>query len=130
MNDDDDYLDIEFGSLDSYYDRTNLGITSKDFAANMAKQITASWVSNTVGVPENEAFTIRESVDDSDPAMEITGDLIVNDVNVGDFIATMQERMCILQADFEKHEMYPALKDAYDQYKMIEKLMQDGTKKD
>ena len=43
--------------------------------------------------------------------------------DVLDFIKTVNARLCILQPDFENHEQYPALKDAYEQYKMLEKLL-------
>lgn len=37
----------------------------------------------------------------------------------------LKERFLILEADFEKHEKYPALKAAYEQYKLIEALLKE-----
>jgi len=49
-----------------------------------------------------------------------------NDVDVGEFITSVNKRLCIIQPSLEAHEKYPALKDAYDQYKMLEKLLMEG----
>ena len=38
---------------------------------------------------------------------------------------TLKERMLILTPAFEKHEQYPALKEAYDHYKLIEALCRE-----
>ena len=38
-------------------------------------------------------------------------------------VETLKERMLILTPDFEKHERYPALKEAYDNYKALEALL-------
>jgi hypothetical protein len=42
----------------------------------------------------------------------------------------MKERLLILTPAFEKHEKYAALKKAYDNYKMIEALIQEDRKDD
>jgi acyl-[acyl carrier protein]--UDP-N-acetylglucosamine O-acyltransferase len=38
---------------------------------------------------------------------------------------TVKERLLILTPAFEKHEQYPALKEAYDHYKLIEALCKE-----
>jgi hypothetical protein len=38
---------------------------------------------------------------------------------------TLKERLLILTPAFEKHEQYPALKEAYDHYKLIEALCKE-----
>ena len=38
---------------------------------------------------------------------------------------TVKERLLILTPSFEKHEKYPALKEAYDHYKLIEALCKE-----
>jgi len=59
-----------------------------------------------------------------DVAKEIdTNSLTVNGVDVGEFMESVNKRLLILQDDFEKHEKYPALKQLYEQYKMMEKLL-------
>ncbi len=37
----------------------------------------------------------------------------------------IMEKLKIIEPDIAKHEKYPALKDLYDQYKMIEKMIGD-----
>lgn len=61
----------------------------------------------------------------------IKGDLVIEDengdtVDVGKFMKDIGERLCILQPNFKAMEEYPALKDAYDQYKMLEKLLMEN----
>lgn len=56
-----------------------------------------------------------------------------NEINLdelADFVKIMRERMLILVPDFEKHEKYAALKKAYDNYKIIEALLQEEKKDD
>ena len=52
-----------------------------------------------------------------------TEKLIVDGMDVGDFMKTISRRFLVLQDDFEKHEKYPALKDLYEQYKVMEALL-------
>ena len=47
-----------------------------------------------------------------------------------DIMKIMKERLLILTPLFEKHEKYAALKKAYDNYKMIEALIQEDRKDD
>jgi hypothetical protein len=47
-----------------------------------------------------------------------------------DMMKIMKERLLILTPLFEKHEKYAALKKAYDNYKMIEALIQEDRKDD
>jgi hypothetical protein len=42
---------------------------------------------------------------------------------------TLKERMLILTPAFEKHEQYPALKEAYEHYKLIEALCREDSTK-
>lgn len=39
-----------------------------------------------------------------------------------DFMNIMKKRMLILEPNFQKHELYPALKEAYENYLLIERL--------
>jgi len=55
--------------------------------------------------------------------------LKVDGIDVGATLKTLQSRFLILEEDFQKHEQYPALKAAYEQYKIIEKLLLESDKK-
>ena len=50
-------------------------------------------------------------------------------IKVAETLETIMERFCILQPNFEKMEQYPALKAAYDNYKMIEALIANDESK-
>ena len=92
----------------------------------------------------NGCYTTKDYVDSNlspviqhiDGNTHIKGDLLIEDengdmVDVGEFMKSISERLCVLQPNFEAMEQYPALKDAYDQYKMLEKLLtenKDGKK--
>ena len=47
-----------------------------------------------------------------------------------DMMKIMKERLLVLIPAFEKHEKYAALKKAYDNYKMIEALIEEDRKDD
>lgn len=49
---------------------------------------------------------------------------------LAEMMKIMKERLLILIPDFEKHEKYAALKKAYDNYKIIEALIQEDRKND
>lgn len=74
-----------------------------------------------------QPFQVITSMDGTAGVVTCEAPLIVEGVNVGDFMKTVGERLLILEADFKKHDKYPALKDAYDQYKVLEKLLNDDS---
>lgn len=72
-----------------------------------------------------------------------SGTVILNDVmltgsegqqvkvgEVVDFMREIKDRLLILTPNFEKHEKFPALKELYDQYRVMEKLMKEELKDD
>jgi len=58
--------------------------------------------------------------------VNVNDTLTVDGVDVGATLKTLQERFLILEEDFKKHEQYPALKDAYEKYKLIETLLKEN----
>lgn len=50
------------------------------------------------------------------------------EIRVGDTIEVLMERLCVILPEFEKMERYPALKEAYDNYKLMEAMLanEDG----
>ena len=85
----------------------------------------------TVPMPSVNAVSksyIDISINDEmkvDGNAEITGQLTVNGINVTTTLEVLQKRFLILEEDFKKHEKYPALKEAYEQYKLIEALIHE-----
>ena len=64
------------------------------------------------------------------------GDAIIktkkNEINLDEMatlMETLKERLLILTPNFEKHEKYPALKEAYEHYKLIEALCKEEESK-
>ena len=64
------------------------------------------------------------------------GDAIIktkkNTINLDEMatlMETLKERLLILTPNFEKMEQYPALKEAYDHYKLIEALCKEDSTK-
>jgi len=60
------------------------------------------------------------------------GDIVLSrsgkpDLKVGDALDEIMARLAIIQPDFAKMEKYPALKEAYDAYKIIEAMCQEQT---
>jgi hypothetical protein len=57
-------------------------------------------------------------------SMQIDGDLVVNGKNIGKILDKIQDRLSILdEPSLEKLEKHAALKKAYEQYKILEKLI-------
>lgn len=55
------------------------------------------------------------------------GDLIKLKEMIDVYMA-LKDRLFMLSPDFQKHELYPALADAYEQYRIIEKLVMNSQK--
>jgi hypothetical protein len=48
------------------------------------------------------------------------------EIDVGDAITMLMDRLCIIEPSLHLHEKYPALKEAYDAYKAIEAMCKAG----
>jgi len=83
----------------------------------------------------SKEYVEQQINENGEPTVRIHGDLVIadvegkNEINVTHVMKTLQERLLVLQPNFEAMEEYAALKDAYDQYKMLEKLLMDNNVK-
>ena len=64
-----------------------------------------------------------------------TNDIILkrngkDDLHVGKAIDAIMERLCIIEPAFELLEKYPALREAYNNYKLIETMVKNGNHDD
>lgn len=64
----------------------------------------------------------------------VSEDLVINrpgkpPLKVAETLEAIMKRLAIIQEDFEKLEKYPALKEAYDNYKLIEALCHEEDEK-
>ena len=85
----------------------------------------------TVSIP---TYTFNNNITDAGKILSTGSDLTIlrdgkNPIKVAETLETILERMLILQPNFEKMEQYPALKAAYDNYKMIEALIVNDSDK-
>jgi hypothetical protein len=53
----------------------------------------------------------------------------INLDEMAEMMNTLKERLLILTPNFEQHEKYPALKDLYDQYKVMEAMLKEEDNK-
>ena len=51
-------------------------------------------------------------------------------LQVGKTLDTIMDRLCIIEPSFQLMDKYPALKEAYDAYKIIEDMCRAGDKQD
>lgn len=71
-------------------------------------------------------ITIDPTINDGD--IEVSGDIKVNGKSLKDFMEKVSDRLSILTPDPKLLEKYDALKEAYEHYKILEKLCtDDGT---
>ena len=79
-------------------------------------------ISNTISMSTTVLSIMAEGDGD---AMIKTKKNTINLDEMARMMDTLKERMLILTPAFEKHEKYPALKEAYDHYKLIEALCRE-----
>jgi hypothetical protein len=84
----------------------------------------------TVSIP---TYTFNNNIIDAGTITTDTDLTIRRDgkpsLKVAETLETILERMLILQPNFEKMEQYPALKEAYDNYKLVEALIANDSDK-
>jgi len=122
--------EVETEEDDTEFDNVTLDIGKWPTVTNQVMTFANTPNNVSVGYVNQQIETDQNIVSDA-KSTTFTGDLVLRnkdgkELDIGATIETMQERFLILQADFEAHEEYPALKDAYDQYKMLEKLLKGG----
>lgn len=65
----------------------------------------------------------------------MSNDLVINrpgkqPLKVADTLEKIMDRLSIIEPDFDKMDRYPALEEAYNNYKIIEAMLVDGANKD
>jgi hypothetical protein len=88
--------------------------------------------SNNWSVTQSPVMTLSAG---TSPSLKVSGDadiqgnLTVNGANISELLEKIQERLAILVPDPKRLEKYEALKQAYDNYKLLEALCVDETNK-
>ena len=75
----------------------------------------------TVGTTNSSALKVSGDAD-------IVGNLRVKGVDIGEILSKIQDRLAILVPDPARLEKYTALRQAYEEYKILEALCVDETK--
>jgi hypothetical protein len=89
--------------------------------------LTSSGTGSTVWTTNTSPWSIGPS--STQPSLQVTGDAdFSGDIkwkgrSLGKLLESIEDRLAILQPSPEKLEKYAALKKAYDQYKLMEKLI-------
>lgn len=91
---------------------------------------TGAGAGNNWSVSHSPVMTLSAG---SSPSLQVSGDadirgnLTVNGANISQILEKIQERLAILVPDPKRLEKYEALKQAYDNYKLLEALCVDET---
>lgn len=112
--------------LNSTYDSTNmtidLGSISIGNIGNSGAFLTSGSMNSgstwTIGSQPNISITNEDS-----KSYIKTGKSKIDIDELADMMATLKKRLLILTPSFEMHEKYPMLKEMYDEYKAMEKLL-------
>ena len=119
----------------SYGNVTIAGMYGAGGAAGAGTSYTMPW--NGVGAGTNNWSIAQSPVmtvsAGSSPSLQVSGDadirgnLTVNGANISQILEKIQDRLAILVPDPKRLEKYEALKQAYDNYKLLEALCVDET---
>jgi hypothetical protein len=93
------------GSSGTYFTSNGIGGTTWTTSANFSTQPSIT-INNEAG--KNIIKTNKHEIDIDE---------------LGDMMATLKKRLLILTPSFEMHEKYPMLKEMYDEYKAMERLL-------
>lgn len=127
-NNPDDYIvsNIDFGdvTIDLDYTGSNNSMVYSSSTTNTSPYT----IGTTSGF--NGTYTIS-GIDYGTPGLKVTGDadfegdITIKGRSLTDMLDTINERLAILHPDPAKLEKYAALKEAYEHYKMLERLIGD-----
>ena len=117
---------IDTIDLNGTYDSTNmaidLGSISIGTVGNSGAFLTSGSMNSgstwTIGSQPNISITNEDS-----KSYIKTGKSKIDIDELADMMDTLKKRLLILTPSFEMHEKYPMLKEMYDEYKAMEKLL-------
>lgn len=106
---------------------STVGSMYYDNHGNLAVNSSAGWITVSPGTGASGAYTLNNSPYTYSP---YSNDVVIKrpgkeEIKVGATLDAIMERLCIIEPAFEKLEKYPALKEAYNNYKMIEALIKN-----
>ena len=134
MNDDDDIKPVQFR-----WSSDDANMSTTGFVAQEISSIDLSSISIT-GNGASPSYYIGSSADtitigpsSFNTSLSVGNEVSANYIQtpkhridldeLGDMMETLKKRLLILTPNFEMHEKYPMLKELYDEYKALEKLL-------
>lgn len=118
----------------NYY--TGHGATGSYTVPSGTFGITSPSMYGTLSIGSSYASSVSMSTSVLSIMAEGDGDAMIktkkNTINLdemAEMMNTLKERLLILTPNFEQHEKYPALKDLYDQYKVMEAMLKEEDNK-
>ena len=103
--------------------------TGSYYVSNGAGNYTLSGAGSTWAT-SNITSSPKVSITEKGLDMDEDTDIKIGDRSLKEFIVKMEERMAILTVDPAKMEKFAALKKAYENYKLMEKLCQEDDTKE
>ena len=96
---------------------------------NLSVNTGPSWVTaaSTYHVNSTNHYTVAGAALPPDITLQRPGK---PNIKVGETLDAIMERLCIIIPAMDKLEKYPALKEAYENYKLIEALIQNDESED
>jgi hypothetical protein len=118
---------IDTIDLNSAYDNISIGsIDLGNITISTAGTSGSYFTSNGIG---QSTYTIGSSqpnitiTNEDNKSYIKTGKSKIDIDELADMMATLKKRLLILTPSFEMHEKYPMLKEMYDEYKAMERLL-------
>lgn len=113
-------------------DTTSVGIIAQEVDSVYITDTTA--ISNTGGLYTTDTITLGSGTYGIDTSSFNFGNVTTKNTirtpkheididELAEFIDVVKKRLLILTPNFEKHEKYPMLKELYDEYKALERLL-------
>ena len=116
---------------DNYWSMGPMGATGPSGATGSVwSSVAPIYTSNTSTYTINTSSSIYSNgvdFENNDIVLKRKGK---DDLHVGKAIDAIMERLCIIEPAFELLEKYPALREAYTNYKIIETMVKNGNHND
>lgn len=118
---DDSIVELDLSNLNNQYTFTNYNFNNMAVGANGPNPYIVAGSNTPYITYNNSTYGIECNKD-----VKIDGNLIVQGKNLNILLNSIEDRLAIISdVNPKKLEKYAALKEAYEQYRLIEKLIND-----
>jgi hypothetical protein len=106
--------------------------TASSNISHNQNRVTTSYDNNTTGYFNHNTYDNNTTGYFNHNTIDVfpDQDLVVSHngkkIKVGETLEKILDRLCILVPDYEKMEKYPALREAYEAYQLIDKMISDN----